>query len=206
MLIILQYFCFVDFHLKVVSRISRRAKEQRQRQVSEIIRQNPFVTDKLLARMLGVSVQTIRLDRAALKIPELRERMKQLARGDDKVRSLATQEVIGQIVDLQLDQGGISLLDVNEQHVFKKTKIARGHHIFAQANSLAIAVIDAEMALTATAKLRFIRPVKIGERLVAKAQVLQSSGSRSKVRVETYSGEDMVFEGEFWVYRATQPS
>jgi acyl-coenzyme A thioesterase PaaI-like protein len=192
--------------LKVVSRISRRAKEQRQRQVSEIIKQNPFVTDKLLARMLGVSVQTIRLDRAALKIPELRERMKQLARGDDKVRSMETQEVIGQIVDLQLDRGGISLLDVEEHHVFKKTKIARGHHIFAQANSLAIAVIDAELALTATAKLRFVRPVRKGERLVAKAQVVQSTGSRSKVKVETYSGEDLVFEGEFWVYRGTQPS
>jgi acyl-coenzyme A thioesterase PaaI-like protein len=188
----------------VVGTITRRAKEQRQRQVAKLIEQNPFLTDKMLAQMLGVSVQTIRLDRAALKIPELRERMKQLARGDDQVRSLETQEVIGQIVDLQLDKGGISLLDIEERHVFIKTKIARGHHIFAQANSLAIAVIDAELALTATARLRFIRPVKIGERLVAKARVLQSSGSRSKVRVETFSGEDLVFEGDFWVYRGTR--
>lgn len=190
--------------MKVVGTITRRAKEQRQRQVAKLIEQNPFLTDKMLAQMLGVSVQTIRLDRAALKIPELRERMKQLARGDDQVRSLETQEVIGQIVDLQLDKGGISLLDIEERHVFIKTKIARGHHIFAQANSLAIAVIDAELALTATARLRFIRPVKIGERLVAKARVLQSSGSRSKVRVETFSGEDLVFEGDFWVYRGTR--
>lgn len=181
--------------------ITRRAKEQRRRQLVRLLEINPLLTDKMLAEMLGVSVQTIRLDRAALKIPELRERMKQLARGDDQVKSLETQEVIGQIVDLQLDQGGISLLDIEEQHVFIKSKIARGHHVFAQANSLAIAVIDAEVALTATARLRFIRPVKIGERLVAKARVLQSGRSRSKVRVETFSGEDLVFEGDFLIYR-----
>ena len=190
--------------MKVVGYITRRAKAQRQRQLAKLIEQNPFLTDKMLAQILGVSVQTIRLDRAALKIPELRERMKQLARGDDQVKSLTTQEVIGQIVDLQLDKGGISLLDIEERHVFVKTKIARGHHVFAQANSLAVAVIDAELALTASARLRFIRPVRMGERLVAKARVLQSDRSRSKVRVETFSGEDLVFVGDFWVYRGTR--
>ncbi|MFO7263538.1 MAG: transcription factor FapR [Bacillota bacterium] len=190
--------------MKVVGTITRRAKAQRQRQLAKLIEQNPFLTDKMLAQILGVSVQTIRLDRAALKIPELRERMKQLARGDDQVKSLTTQEVIGQIVDLQLDKGGISLLDIEERHVFVKTKIARGHHVFAQANSLAVAVIDAELALTASARLRFIRPVRMGERLVAKARVLQSDRSRSKVRVETFSGEDLVFVGDFWVYRGTR--
>lgn len=190
--------------MKVVGTITRRAKAQRQRQLAKLIEQNPFLTDKMLAQILGVSVQTIRLDRATLKIPELRERMKQLARGDDQVKSLTTQEVIGQIVDLQLDKGGISLLDIEERHVFVKTKIARGHHVFAQANSLAVAVIDAELALTASARLRFIRPVRMGERLVAKARVLQSDRSRSKVRVETFSGEDLVFVGDFWVYRGTR--
>ena len=189
---------------KVVGAITRRAKALRQRQMVKIIEQNPFVTDKMLAQMLGVSVQTVRLDRAALKIPELRERMKQLARGDDQVKSLQTQEVIGQIVDLQLDQGGISLLDIEERHVFIKTKIARGHHIFAQANSLAIAVIDSELALTASARVRYVRPVRIGERLVAKARVIQSGRSRSKVRVETFSGEDLVFVGDFWIFRGTR--
>jgi len=51
---------------------------------------NPFLTDEEMARRHGVSVQTIRLDRMELGIPELRERIKDMAEGNfDRIRSLA---------------------------------------------------------------------------------------------------------------------
>lgn len=180
-------------------------KKERQQQLLLIIAGNPFVTDRELTRQLKVSIQTIRLDRMELGIPELRERMKQMAEHSyDQVRSLPADEVVGDIVDLQLDKSGISIFEIREDHVFSRNGIARGHYVFAQANSLAVAVINDEIALTASADIRFIRMVRLGEKCIAKAQVrsLAGRGGKAEVDVFTYVGEELVFQGHFKVYRS----
>ncbi|WP_181438847.1 transcription factor FapR [Paenibacillus sambharensis] len=178
-------------------------KRQRHQQLSRLVEENPFMTDRELTRLLKVSIQTIRLDRMELGIPELRERLKLMAeRSYDAVRSLPLHEVIGDIVDLQLDKSGISIFEIREEHVFSRTGIARGHHVFAQANSLAVAVINDEIALTATADIRFVRQVKLGEKCIAKAYVRSGGRSKAKVEVFTYVGEEMVFQGHFIIYRS----
>lgn len=184
--------------------IIRLQKKERQQRLADVLVENPFLTDDELAKRFAVSIQTVRLDRMELGIPELRERIKHVAEQNlDKVRSLTAGEVIGEIVDLNLDRSGISLLEIREEHVFSRTKIARGHHIFAQANSLAVAMIDAEVVLTAIARIRYVRPVKLGEKLIAKAVVRASQGNESKVRVETRVQDELVFTGSFRVYRIT---
>ena len=65
------------------------------------------------------------------------------------MKSLPLEEVVGEIIDIELDRHAISIFEVKIEHVFKRNQIARGHHLFAQANSLAVAVIDEELALTA---------------------------------------------------------
>ncbi|MFD2116868.1 transcription factor FapR [Paenibacillus yanchengensis] len=180
-------------------------KRQRHQQLIQLIEENPFITDRELTRILKVSIQTIRLDRMELGIPELRERMKLMAeRSYDSVRSLPLHEVIGDIIDLELDRSGISVFEIIEEHVFSRTSIARGHHVFAQANSLAVAVINDAIALTAAADIRFIRPVNLGEKCIAKAYVKSISGEKRKAKVEvfTYVGDEMVFQGNFVIYRS----
>lgn len=185
--------------------IERLPKKQRQEELARAIEDNPFVTDEELMRRFNVSIQTIRLDRLELAIPELRERIKLMAEKTyDQVRSLPLDEVIGDIIDLQLDKSGISIFEIMEHHVFSRTKIARGHHIFAQANSLAVALINEEVALTASADIKFIRSVKLGEKCVAKAYVRSISRGRMKANVEvlTYVGDELVFQGQFVIYRS----
>ncbi|WP_204517231.1 transcription factor FapR [Brevibacillus fulvus] len=180
--------------------IARIPKKERQTQLLQTLRENPFATDEDLAELFDVSIQTIRLDRLELGIPELRERIKNVAEKNlDSVKSLGIDEVIGEILDLQLDTQAISVLEIKEEHVFSRTQIARGHYIFAQANSLAVAVIDAEVALTATARVRFVRPVRLGEKLIAKATVRSKDGEESKVRVETKVQGETVFSATFRV-------
>ncbi|QYR19813.1 transcription factor FapR [Paenibacillus sp. sptzw28] len=193
----------------MVRTIERLPKRQRHQQLSRLIEENPFITDRELTRQLKVSIQTVRLDRMELGIPELRERLKLMAeRSYDAVRSLPLHEVIGDIVDLQLDRSGISIFEIREEHVFSRTGIARGHHVFAQANSLAVAVINDEIALTATADIRFVRSVKLGEKCIAKAYVRSISGGQSKAKVEVFSyvGDEMVFQGHFVIYRSAGES
>jgi acyl-coenzyme A thioesterase PaaI-like protein len=183
-------------------------KKERQQSLTETIKENPFITDEELADKFSVSVQTIRLDRLELSIPELRERIKTVAekRFDDEVRSLPIDEVIGEIIDIQLDHSAISIFDVKKEHVFKRNKIARGHHLFAQANSLAVAVINDELALTAKSNIQFKRLVKENERVIAKAKVLRidRDNGRTSVEVNSFVNNELVFTGEFDMFRSKQ--
>lgn len=184
----------------------KRTKKERQIQLQETIADNPFVTDEELAEQFQVSVQTIRLDRMELAIPELRERIKHVAEKKltNEVRSLPIEEVIGDIIDIELDKSAISIFDVKSEHVFVRNGIARGHHLFAQANSLAVAVINDELALTAKANIHFKRSVHEGERVVAKAKVIdiKAANERTIVEVNSYVGQELVFQGDFTMYRS----
>src|SRR5699024_6411377 len=107
------------------------------------------MTDERMSAVFELSIQTIRLERMELNIHELRERIKHVAREEtEKIRSLSLQEVIGEIIDIELNDHALSLFIVEDGHVFQKNKITRGHYLFAQANSLCVAVIDEPLALT----------------------------------------------------------
>ncbi|AUS09273.1 transcription factor FapR [Laceyella sacchari] len=181
----------------------RIPKKERQRIIAQSFQEEPFLTDEEMAKRCNVSIQTIRLDRVELGIPELRERIKHMAENHfDPVKSLLQEEVIGEIVDLQLDQSGVSILEINKEHVFARNQIARGHILFAQANSLAVAIVDAEVALTGSAGIRFVRPVRLGEKCIAHAKVIRKQINNSlQVDVKTKVNGEIVFQGIFDVYR-----
>ena len=104
--------------------IGKLPKRQRQQQLAKAINENPFLTDEELMKLFGVSIQTIRLDRLELGIPELRERLKAMAEQTyDQVRSLPLHEVIGDVIDLQLDRSGISIFEIREEHVLDRKSV-----------------------------------------------------------------------------------
>lgn len=102
--------------------LMKKSKKERQQLLLETIEENPFVTDEQLAAKFGVSVQTIRLDRMELSIPELRERIKDVAERnlENEVKSLPIDEVIGEIIDIELDKRAISIFDVKKNMSFKE--------------------------------------------------------------------------------------
>ena len=188
----------------------RIPKGDRQIRLANSLEQNPFMTDEELAKQFNVSVQTIRLDRLECGIPELRERLKTVAARtmEAEVKSLQSDEVIGEIIDIELDKRAISIFDVTEDHVFQRNGIARGHHLFAQANSLAVAVLDDDLALTVTTTVNFLKSVKVGDRVIARANVdkKRSNEKRTFVEVTSTVGSDVVFTGEFQMYQTTEQS
>jgi acyl-coenzyme A thioesterase PaaI-like protein len=179
-------------------RSNRRA--DRQRRLEAILQENPFATDEELAKLLGVSVPTVRLDRLALGIPELRERVRSVARqAYAQMRSLSETELVGELIHLELGKTAISVLEITPEMVLEKSGIARGHHLFAQANSLAVAVIDASLVLTGSARVRYRRPVYVNEKVVAKATVKVVRGSTALVSVHSTVKGELVFKGQFIV-------
>ncbi len=159
------------------------------------------MTDEDLAQIFKVSIQTVRLDRAELKIPEMRERVKNMARGIYRnLRAIEEDEIVGQLVDIEIGREGLSILTVNETMTMSKTRVLDGRYLFAQANSLALALIDTDVALTGTAKLSFKRPVFNGEKVLARATITRKKGNKYMIRVASHVKEDLVFQGKLLVF------
>ncbi|HOB08429.1 MAG: transcription factor FapR [Limnochordia bacterium] len=178
--------------------VSRR--QRRRSGLQALLEKEPFLTDRQIAELLEVSVATVRLDRMALGIPELRERIKAVAEENyAKLRALEGHEVIGELIDLSIGREALSVLTTTPDMTFKRADILRGHYLFAQANSLAVALVDAEIALTASARIRFLHPVAGGRRVVAKAKLEKKVGSRHTIKVESRVEQQKVFEGDFVV-------
>ncbi len=173
-------------------------KKERQRLLIKKIEKNPFLTDEDIAQMLNVSVPTIRLDRLELGIPELRERIKNVAESNyNKVKALGSKEIVGELLDIKLGESGLSVLETTDEMTFEKTKIVRGHFIYSLAESLAIAVIDAHVALVGVANIKYKIPVYAGTKLVAKAEVKRKRGKNFIVWVIISEKSREVFRGKF---------
>jgi len=173
-------------------------KKERQQILSDKLKQDPFLTDDELAELFSVSVPTVRLDRLELGIPELRERIKNVAEKNyGKVKSLQSREIVGELIDINLGKYGVSILETDETMVFEKSKIVRGHFIYSLAESLAIAVIDAQVALVGVANIKYKTPAYSGSKLVAKAEVKKVRGTNYIVWVKIYEKQVEMFRGKF---------
>lgn len=181
--------------------MARISKQERQQQLLMLLEKEPFLTDVELARRLQVSVATIRLDRMGMAIPEMRERTRHIAKkAAATVVSMHSDEVVGELIDLELGRWAVSILQTKQGMGFAETGIVRGHHLFAQANSLAVAVIDAPAALTAATHLRFLHPVHTGESVMAKAVVRTEKAQRKLVLVTSTVDHTTVLEGRFIIW------
>lgn len=174
------------------------SKKERHKKLIEKTKEDPFLKDEELADFFSVSVQTIRLDRMELGIPELRERVKEVASANqNKIKSLETRDIVGEIVDLELGQKGIAILETTDEMVFERNKIVRGHYIYSLAETLAISVIDARVAVIGIANIKYKKPVYQGERLVAKAEVKRVKANSFIVWVVIITKNVEVFRGKF---------
>jgi len=183
--------------------IQNISKLERQKKIKEYVLKDPFLSDKKLAELFNFSVQTIRLDRLEMRIPEMRKRIAQVAKNipsSEKVKSLKKEEIIGELIDIELGKNGIAILKTTRDMAFGRTGIIRSHYIFSLADSLSISIIDAEVALTGIARLSYKKPVYAGQTLVAKARVARSRGNKYLVSVHVKSDQEEVFSGKLVIF------
>ncbi len=175
-------------------------RKLRHQKLLSLLDSDPLRTDEELAGLLRASVSTIRLDRALLGIPELRERTRLMAeKATSRLRSLRYDEVVGELVDLEPNVWGLSILQTDGSMAFRHTSLLSDHHIYAMASSLAIAVIGADMVITGSARVRYRAPVYVGDKLVARAKVGTSKGNKFVVSVRIRVDEVEKFLGRFIV-------
>lgn len=178
--------------------MSRNSRQQRHEVLLELLRQYPLYTDEELAKKLQVSLSTLRLDRALLQVPEVRERAIAMAKSAAaRLRSLRQGEYTGQLLNLEPNETAMSVLDTNADMAFRHTKKVSDQFIYAQASSLAIAVVEADMVVIGGARLHYKAPAYVGDRLVARATVGVQKCNKVIVSVHTTVEDREIFVGRF---------
>lgn len=170
-------------------------KRLRHKMLEQKIEENPFLKDDELAQELGVSVATIRLDRAELGIREYRERIKDVAAGEI-LRSHEMQT--GDLLDLNLYHDGISVMVTDESMTYPGTDVVKGQAVFAFAENLVMHLLNAKAAIIQVANVKFIKEIKKGDKLIAKFEVKRVKDTEEYivwVRIKVELKE--VFRGKF---------
>jgi acyl-coenzyme A thioesterase PaaI-like protein len=75
--------------------------------------------------------------------------------------------------------------------------LVHGGFVFGLADYAAMLAVNDPHVVLGGAEVRFLKPVTVGERLVARAAVEETDGRRSRVGVEVRRGEDVVMSGAF---------
>ncbi|MCX7828642.1 MAG: transcription factor FapR [Thermanaerothrix sp.] len=180
-------------------------RKNRHKVLMDLIKSNPLLTDEELADRLKVSISTVRLDRVILGIPELRERMRLMAEAaGSRLRSLTRDEVVGDLLELEPNVGALSMLEAAPDMAFRGTDRIWDHFIYAQASTLAMATIGAEMVITGSARIRYRYPAVVGDRLLARSKVGIHKGNKYVVSVRTRVKDREIFVGRFIVVSLDQ--
>ncbi|MDR1509531.1 MAG: transcription factor FapR [Synergistaceae bacterium] len=183
-----------------MNRVGISAKQKRHKRLIGLLNSDPLTSDNRLALELGVSVGTIRLDREALNLPGLRERTRHMAeRESNRLASLKQEEVLGEILELEPNRRALSVLTTSREHAFRHTNLVADHYIYAQAATLAIAVVREALAAIGSARVQFAHSPYVGERLNAIAIVRAHKEGKYMVSVHTRAREREIFVARFVV-------
>jgi acyl-coenzyme A thioesterase PaaI-like protein len=75
--------------------------------------------------------------------------------------------------------------------------LVHGGFIFGLADYAAMLAVNDPNVVLGGAEVRFSKPVRVGERLTARAVVEETEGRRSRVRVEVFRDAEVVMAGTF---------
>jgi hypothetical protein len=176
------------------------AKQKRHKRLAALLDSDPLMSDNRLALELGVSVGTIRLDREALNLPGLRERTRLMAeRESNRLASLKEEDVLGDILELEPNRRALSILPTSREYAFRHTNLIADHYIYAQAATLAIAVVREALAVIGSARVQFSHSPYVGEHLTAIARVRAHKDGKYMVSVHTRAEEREIFVARFVV-------
>ena len=75
--------------------------------------------------------------------------------------------------------------------------LVHGGFVFGLADYAAMLAVDDPNVVLGGAEVRFLKPVIVGERLLARAVIEETDGRKRRVRVEVLRGEEPVMTGQF---------
>lgn len=180
----------------------RVSRQERRQKLLASLADDPLQTDEQLAERLGVSVPTVRLDRAALGIGPLRSRSEKLAAELVKrdSRTSAVRSGDETLVSLERGHYGEARLRPPAEHGVGLGHTVTTAYLVAEAEKLAERVVPGQVVLTGLVQARCLRPVRVDEEILARAWFVRRTERRLVLRVDMESAGERVFRAKFGIY------
>ncbi|MFA6074449.1 MAG: transcription factor FapR [Negativicutes bacterium] len=177
----------------------RNDKDARRELLKQKIELDPFLTDGELSELFAVSIQTVRLDRVALNIPEVRERAKRLAKEPKEQLHAAIRlnQDMGELLELNISNFAMSMLEITPQMVMDKSKLEQGYCLYKQAVALSLALLNAPSAYLGEVYLKFIGQVEAGDKIFARAELTGRVDDIYRVKVTALKNAQEIFRAKF---------
>ena len=113
-----------------------------------------------------------------------------------KTHEKIDKRLCGEPVKLEEGRAEVKLKTVPEMAADEKG-LVHGGFVFGQADYAAMLAVNHPNVVLGAANVKFLKPVKVGDVLLAKAQVVKEEGKRRIVNVVVERDGEVVFEGEF---------
>lgn len=174
-------------------------KDSRRELLKQKIEIEPLLTDEELSKLFSVSVQTVRLDRVALNIPEVRERAKRLAKlpNEQLHEEIRLNDDMGELLELNISNFAMAMLEITPQMVLGKSKLEQGYCLYKQSVALSLAVLNAPSAYLGEVYLKFLGQVEVGDRIFARAELTGRVDEIYRVKVTALKNAQEVFRAKF---------
>lgn len=108
----------------------------------------------------------------------------------------ADPRLCGTLLDLGAGSAQVALQAVSEMAVDTQG-LVHGGFIFGLADYAAMLAVNDPHVVLASAEARFLKPVRLGDRVIASARTVAAKGKQQEVRVEATVNSQKVFEGTF---------
>lgn len=99
---------------------------------------------------------------------------------------------------LELDEGSARVaLETTGPMAVDSHELVHGGFIFGLADYAAMLAVNDPNVVLGAAETRFLKPVRVGERIIASARVVDAKGRKREVLAEAAVRSEKVFEGTF---------
>ncbi|GAB6075461.1 hotdog domain-containing protein [Desulfurobacterium crinifex] len=113
-----------------------------------------------------------------------------------KTHEKIDQRLCGKPVKLGENYAEVEL-ETTEEMAADEKGLVHGGFIFGQADYAAMLAVNHPNVVLGGANVRFLKPVKVGERVLAIAKVISEEGKKRIVDVVVKREDEEVFKGEF---------
>ena len=114
-----------------------------------------------------------------------------------KTHRRANSKLVGTVVAIEDEKYASTRLVATQDMAVDDQGLVHGGFAFGLADLAAMVLVNQPNVVLASAEMRYLAPVKVGDEMVADASLVSKEENRFKVRVEVRVGDRSVAEGTF---------
>lgn len=108
-----------------------------------------------------------------------------------------SKKLVGEVVSIEKESATVKLT-ITQEMVVDNFNLAHGSFVFGLADYAAMVAVNEPTVVLGKAEVKYLKPVVLGDEVIANAKVIDKNGKKSLVSVfVTNEKNENVFEGEF---------